>query len=65
MNEEIVRVERVSKRFEHAWAVRDLSFTLRRNEILGLLADQGLIAKGYGRVDILDVEGLRALCRPT
>ena len=35
------------------------------NEMLGLLADQGLIAKGYGRVDILDVEGLRALCRPT
>jgi ABC-2 type transport system ATP-binding protein len=41
MNEEIVRVERVSKRFEHAWAVRDLSFTLRRNEILGLLGANG------------------------
>lgn len=35
------------------------------NEVLGLLADQGFIAKGYGRVDILDPAGLQALSRPT
>lgn len=35
------------------------------NEVLGLLADQGFIAKGYGRVEILDPAGLLNLSRPS
>ncbi|MBI3608615.1 MAG: ABC transporter ATP-binding protein [Nitrospirae bacterium] len=72
MNEEIVRVERVSKRFHHAWAVRDLSFTLHRNEILGLLGANGagktttiamlldLVTPTVGRITLFGLDVARA-----
>ncbi len=41
MTEEILRVEQIGKRFNHMWVVRDLSLTLRRGEVLGLLGANG------------------------
>src|SRR3972149_8895076 len=72
MSEEIVQVEGVSKRFNHAWAVRDLSFTLRRNEILGLLGANGagktttiamllnLVTPTAGRIRLFGLDVARA-----
>jgi ABC-2 type transport system ATP-binding protein len=41
VDEEILRVEQIGKRFNHVWVVQDLSFTLKRGEVLGLLGANG------------------------
>src|SRR5512134_219626 len=39
--EEVLRVEHISKRFGPVVALRDVSLTLRKGEVLGLLGDNG------------------------
>jgi len=41
MSEDILSVDRVGKRFDQTWAVKELSFSLRPSEILGLLGANG------------------------
>jgi ABC-2 type transport system ATP-binding protein len=41
MSEPVIDVDRVGKRFKHAWAVSDLSFSVERAQIVGLLGPNG------------------------
>ncbi|GIK29874.1 MAG: sugar ABC transporter ATP-binding protein [Chloroflexi bacterium] len=41
MNEELVRMEHISKFFGRVQALNDVTFTVRKNEIVGLLGDNG------------------------
>jgi ABC-2 type transport system ATP-binding protein len=58
MNEPVVDVDRVGKRFKNTWAVADLSFSVHRGEIVGLLGPNGA-----GKTTTLSL--LLALLTPT
>ena len=55
---EIIAVERLSKRFEDTYALRDVSFTLEGPQIIGILGPNGA-----GKTTLLEI--LEGLCRPT
>jgi ABC-2 type transport system ATP-binding protein len=70
MTETLLEVERVGKRFQDTWAVQDLSFTLHRSEILGLLGANGagktttiamllnLVTPTAGRIRVFGLDGV-------
>lgn len=70
MTEVMLDVERVGKRFQDTWAVQDLSFTLHRSEILGLLGANGagktttiamllnLVTPTAGRIRVFGLDGV-------
>jgi ABC-2 type transport system ATP-binding protein len=70
MTDALLEVERVGKRFQDTWAVQDLSFTLHRSEILGLLGANGagktttiamllnLVTPTAGRIRVFGLDGV-------
>ncbi|HQR32660.1 MAG TPA: ABC transporter ATP-binding protein [Blastocatellia bacterium] len=41
MNEPLLKVRRISKRFANRWVLRDVSFSVRQGEMLGLIGPNG------------------------